>query len=305
MKVLVTGGLGLIGYATATHLRDLGADVFVCDDGRSVEPENLQGLSLDFPTSVERLAQDCPPVDAVVHCAAPVGPVGILGRNVLREMTSATEAAVHIARRHDARLVAFSSSEVYGTTHPTDTLCVPDEWSHRTEYGVGKLVTEQIARRHHSETGLGTMVVRPWNITGPRQSASAGFVFPRMAQQVAQGHPVTVYRPGDQRRAFMDVGDLASLIAARVLSDDPQHWDGVPVDAANPDNAIAMRDLAYMFTKRIALVDPTVEHGPSFREAAAGSKLPPPRPALRGWTPLDWMVAEALEHAGAYLGAAA
>lgn len=310
-RLLITGGLGLIGSEIADQAIARGHHVTIVDDGRAGVVPLVEG-ALHVEQSIQGYG-GTDPVDVVIHCAAPVGPVGILGQDVLVEMFYSTLAACELARRLSCRLVVFSSSEVYGTTDPTDSLCVPDDWSHRTEYGVGKIVTEQIARRHHAETRLPTAIIRPWNVTGPRQAGSKGFVFPRMAAQAVAGEPITVYAPGDQRRAFMDVRDLAAWVAWIVgLHATDEKWQGVPIDAANPDNATSMVSLAGMFTlhrlartDRIVSVDPSLEHGPDFREAAAGSKLPPDHVALRGTTHLRKMVDAAMVAAAARIPAAA
>lgn len=294
-RVVVTGGLGLIGSAVSRELALQGHRVTIVDDGRTAITDRIPGQRL-LATTVESAAEHplwvTGDADVVIHCAAPVGPVAILHRSVLTEMIAGTEAAIRIANRNRAALLVFSSSEVYGTVSPTAGLVTPDDWSHRTEYCVGKITTEQMARRHHHETGLPTCVVRPWNVTGPAQRADSGFVIARMARQAAVGSPVTVYQPGSQQRAFMHVDDLAMLVRGLVDTTDGPPWDAVPVDAATPQNAVSMLDLADMFGTGHTIIDPTVEHGPMFREAAAGSKLPPHRPALRGWTPLDRIVAD-------------
>lgn len=305
--LLITGGLGLIGSAIADAASVAGYSLHIVDDRRACVVDEIPDAPFHDYLSVEEVAEGeaLDPVRFVLHCAAPVGPVGILGRRVLDEMISSTAAAIDIAARHRAALVVFSSSEVYGTERPSGSLVVPDTWSHRTEYAVGKIVTEQIARRHYSETGMPTAIIRPWNVTGPRQAGSKGFVFPRMAAQAVAGDPITVYQPGMQRRAFMAVDDLAVGVLA--LLDRPssdQGWRCSPLDAATPGNAIGMDDLAAMFAlhplaaaPKVEIVDPAIEHGPSFREAAAGSKLPPDDVAMPGTTDLATMVNAAMQAA--------
>ncbi len=294
-RVVVTGGLGLIGSAIAHELHRHGHAVTIIDDGRNAAahpPNGVRVLQVSVEQAAEYTAWATGGRGSVIHCAAPVGPVGILHRSVLAEMLSATDAALRLARRNAAPIVVFSSSEVYGTEHPTGQLVTPDDWSHRTEYGVGKIATEQMARRHHHETGLPTCVIRPWNVTGPAQRADAGFVIARMARQATAGQPVTVYKPGTQRRAFMHTDDLAVLVRSLLDDTTGAPWDAKPVDAATPKNAVSMLDLADMFGTGHTIVDPVTEHGPLFREAAAGTKLPMPHPALCGWTPLDRIVAD-------------
>lgn len=309
MRLLITGGLGLIGSEIADQAAERGWTLHIVDDRSGAVVDHIErGWAHDFEP-IERVAREWRGVDqqpdVIVHCAAPVGPVGILGRQVLAECISSTQAAIALAARTGARLVVLSSSEVYGTVNPEGSLVVPDAWSHRTEYAVGKIVTEQLARRHYAETGAPTAVVRPWNVTGPRQSASKGFVFPRMAEQAVAGRPVTVYRPGTQRRAFMAVSDFAQGILDLLdQPEDAKAWECWPIDAAAPYNATTMLTLARTFTEHpLSLsrdwtsLDPHAEHGPSFREAAAGSKLPPEAVGILGTTPLEDMVDAAMRAA--------
>lgn len=313
MRVLITGGLGLIGSEIADHAAEAGWTIHVIDDrSGNVVDHAERAWAHDFE-KVEVVAEEWqarnhgePHPDVVIHCAAPVGPVGILNRKVLTECITSTQAAISLARRFTARLIVLSSSEVYGTVNPGGSLVVPDDWSPRSEYAVGKIVTEQLARRHHAETGLPSAVIRPWNVTGPRQSITKGFVFPRMAAQAVSGRPVTVYRPGTQRRAFMAVEDFASVLVNGLLelpTTEPE-WKAQPIDAAAPINEVSMSTLARIFaehplslTREWTSIDPRVEHGPSFREAAAGTKLPMAEPAIVGTTPLAEMVDAAMRAA--------
>jgi len=301
-RILITGGLGLIGSEIADQAVSRGDHVTIVDDGRASVVPYVEGAQ-----NVEQSIQSyggTEPFDVVIHAAAPVGPVAIIGQDVLVEMFYSTLAACELARRLSCRLIVFSSSEVYGTAAPGESLVVPDDWSHRTEYGVGKIVTEQIARRHYSESGLPTAIIRPWNVTGVRQSGSKGFVFPRMAAQAIGGRPITVYTPGYQQRAFMDVADMAARTLDLIDAEDPREWSAVPLDAATPTNAVRMVDLAMMFadhdlsrTGFARIVDPVEEHGPQFREAAAGTKLPMDDPAMAGTSTLEEMVNAAMRSA--------
>lgn len=301
MLILITGGLGLIGSQIAFDCLRRGHHVSIVDDGRASVVPFVDGAR-HYTTSVEDHGST-EHYDLVIHCAAPVGPVGIMGVSVLADIFSSTRAACDIAARSSASLIVMSSSEVYGTTTPSDSLVVPDEWSYRTEYGVGKIVTEQLAHRHLFDTGLPTAIVRPWNVTGVNQSARKGFVFPRMAFQATSGMPITVYAPGHQQRAFMDVADFSDGVLR--LIDTPPYdgrWSCAPIDAATPGNATTMIELARMFSSHELaandcewrIVDPCIEHGPDFREAASGTKLPMVYPAIQGHTSLGEMVDAAM-----------
>lgn len=315
--LVVTGGLGLIGSALVEAWP--GRSMIVDDERGSVVP--LPGLTcslepLHVRSSVERMAELSPGgargARAVVHCAAPVGPVGILAGNTLTDLIDSTAAAITIARTSEVPLIVLSSSEVYGTPRPAGYRLIPDEgWAPRWEYAAGKIAVELMAGRHHHETGLPTAIVRPWNTVGPLQSADKGFVFPRWADAVLTGQPITVYGDGLVERAFLWVHDLAALLVQLIEGQRAPGgaWSCTPMDAANPRNRVSMRELAGMFYTGLRRppidvgVDPAELHGPTFREAGAGSKLPPNSVALQGWTALEEMVSLMLTARGATLRA--
>ncbi len=308
--LVVTGGLGLIGSAIVEAWEGEGATIVDDARGAVCAPAELrprrQGVRWERPRWVNASVEEAQAANvrlavgarAVIHCAAPVGPVGILTGSVLTSMVASTQAACRLAARAEAPLVAFSSSEVYGTTAPRGELVLPDaRWSPRLEYAAGKIATELIVGRHYAETGLPTAIIRPWNVSGPRQSAAKGFVLPRWVDAAAAGEELTLYGDGSQARAFMAASDLADLVCELVdgVQTPPGAWACRPMDAATPENAVTLRELAELVSERvrevpIRSVDPVELHGPRFAEAAAGTKLPAPEPALHGWTTLERLV---------------
>ena len=287
--LVVTGGLGLIGSAIVDAWE--GECALLVDDGRAAVIDTPQlrpeGWRWSLST-VEELADSAPLVAkharAVIHCAAPVGPVAILSARVLEELVAGALAACRIAAASQAPLVMLSSSEVHGTTDPSadgSMRVAGGEWNPRREYALGKIAVELIAGRHRHETGLPTAIIRPWNVTGPRQSADKGFVLPRWAESAAHGLPLTVYGDGMAERAIMAVDDFAALVCSFVdgTIHPPGAWDAVPMEAATPANRTSMADLANLVVDRADVlglntwrefVDPIDLHGPLFAEAGGG-----------------------------------
>lgn len=307
--LVVTGGLGLIGGALV-NAWEHEAGVVVVDDGRAAcwsagemrrDRDPAQWVKTDVATFARMFPSTGMRPHAIVHCAAPVGPVGILSERVLERLVDDARAVCDMAARSEAPLLMLSSSEVHGQYAPGDDLRLPAEWSPRAEYALGKVACEHIAARHRHETGLPTAVVRPWNVTGPRQRAQAGFVLPRWIDAARAGDPIEVYGDGLQQRAFMFVDDLAQLMAALLVGAiaPAGAWDARPLEAASPANATTLLRLAHMVHVAVGVpgvkvtrqVDPRELHGPLFREAHSGSKVPLPAVDLEGWTGLARIVA--------------
>ena len=284
MRHLVTGGLGFIGsHLTDTLLRE-GHDVLVLDDNRAGNP----------------VRDDCEVVDAVIggwwtteqfaavwHLASPVGPVGVMRQagRITGEVLRGAENAAALASASGVTLMHVSTSEVYGGGEGglcrEDMDCrVSQTLSARLEYQTAKLAVEVMLL---NTAGLDVRIIRPFNVSGPRQKPEGGFVLPRWAGQVATGQPVTVYAPGDQRRAMTHVLDIVEGMMCVYRDGERGVWN-----LGNPANIISMSDLADLFVSVTGgvteTVDPKVLHGPDFMEAA--EKFPDATKALAlGWLP--------------------
>lgn len=310
---VVTGARGLIGSALCRALTLRGWTIAaIDDDSSSTVPWSIVPTDRSWSMSVEQAVamhpRLCADADVLVHCASPVGPTGILrGGSVLERMLASTRAALDLAAAGEVPVMLFSSSEVHGRMRAARTFAVEQGWSPRHEYQVGKIAVELLGQRHWADLGLPTCIVRPWNIAGGMQDPDKGFVFPRFAEAARAGRPLTVYGTGGMRRAFMDVNDAAQVLCDAIETTGGSVWNAVPQELANPDNETTIHALAQRFIghplarpgARVEYVDPVQLHGPRFREASSGSKLPPADVPLRGHVPLEAMVDHAMNTAAA------
>jgi GDP-4-dehydro-6-deoxy-D-mannose reductase len=151
---------------------------------------------------------------AVLHCAG--------APNVAHSWRdTVTPLAVNVLATHHlldalgragspSRIVVPSSATVYAPSPGA-----MDEQSAigpNNPYAVSKLAQETLALRAIAEDGIEVVVARPFNHTGPRQSAA--FAAPNMARQIAlieRGELDPVIRIGnlEARRDITDVRDVA------------------------------------------------------------------------------------------------
>lgn len=218
-NVVITGGAGFIG----SHLADAlvaDNDVTVLDSLDAGDPANvpddaaLVEADVRDPDAVEACVAG---TDLVFHQAALVSVETSVADPVASDDVTAdgTLAVLEAARRHDARVVVASSAAIYGPprelpvdeTHPT----MPE-----SPYGVAKLAADHYARVYHELYGLETVLLRYFNVYGPRQSADYSAVIGTFAAQAAVGDPITVEGDGTQTRDFVHVSDVvrANLLAA-------------------------------------------------------------------------------------------
>jgi nucleoside-diphosphate-sugar epimerase/glycosyltransferase involved in cell wall biosynthesis len=315
-RVLVTGGLGFIGSFVSESLAQRGVKVTIVDSGVSSVCEASElaappGSVKHVASSVEDFLAGQPSLwrfDQVIHCASYVGPAALLdysgriGPAIVRATAALIEACIHA----DVPLINFSSAEVYGRSgmlFENSDIRVPPHYSPRIEYALGKLAAEAMCINSKDE-GLRSVVLRPFNVAGPRQSRFGGFVIPTFVQQALSGRPLTVFATGRQKRAFCAVRDLCRFVNEHLgdaAFDNPRIYN-----VGNPANTTEIYDLAVKVKEmahspsEIVFADAREIHGPGYEEAQSFEKLPDIRSAAElGWTP-ELTLDELLEETIAY-----
>jgi nucleoside-diphosphate-sugar epimerase len=310
-RVVVTGGLGFIGTHVVDALLAAGRQVTVIDsmvaavtDGQEYEAH--PSCVVHRTSIAEYLAGGggFAGADLVVHAAAHVGPAGILRHQGTLgvEIVGTTQLVVDECVGSDVALCAFSSAEVYGRSgmlRESDDIVVPTQYNARLEYAIAKTLTEAITlnSRHR---GLRGLVIRPFNVAGPRQSRAGGFVMPTFVQQALAGQPLTVFAGGRQVRAFLSASDLARFVTDHL---DAAFAAELPIiNLGNPDNATTVWGLAERVVERLGVSSPIEHtdgravHGPLYEEATSFKKVPVLEAAASvGWAPrvgLDELIDE-------------
>lgn len=240
MRVVIAGGAGLIGSHLAELLLDRGDEVLVVDDYSTGRPENLTHL-LDRPgcsvleTDVTEPFDVDGPVDAVCNLASPASPPDFerIPLEILRAGSTGTFHTIELARRHGARYLLASTSEVYGEpmVHPQ-----PESyWGNvnttgpRACYDEAKRFAEAVTSTYARSFGVDAAIARIFNTYGPRMRVDDGRVVSNFAVQALTGRPLTLYGDGRQSRSFCYVDDLVRGLVALMDSDEPG-----PVNLGNP-----------------------------------------------------------------------
>jgi UDP-glucose 4-epimerase len=225
MRYLVTGGAGFIGSHLVERLVREGATVTVLDDLSTGRRENLRAVRdrIRFIRgSVARLdvcRRAVQGVDYVLHHAAltsvpqstraPVSAHQINATGTLNILLAARDAEVR-------RVVFAGSTAAYGDAaeQPTHEGLVPRPLS---VYAASKLAGEAYCQALWHTHRLETVVLRYFNIFGPRQNLNSqyGAVVPLFVAAALRGEPPMIYGDGLQTRDFTFVNNVvdANLLA--------------------------------------------------------------------------------------------
>lgn len=232
MKILLTGGAGFIGSHLTEALLKRGDQVTVVDNFSTGSIENLAAvkdhpqltvLELDVaeePEKVRELVRTC---DTVIHLAAAVG-VELVVNDPARTISTnvrGTENVLLPAAEFDKRIIAASTSEVYGKSTKekfteTDDLLIGSPDHSRWSYACSKLLDEFYLTALVQTAGLRGTVTRFFNTVGPRQTGRYGMVLPRFVRAALNNEPIPVYGDGGQSRCFCHVHDVIRALVSLI-----------------------------------------------------------------------------------------
>ena len=268
-RALVTGGAGFLGSHLCESLAKTHS-VVVLDDFSTGREENLAAVagrvevirgSITDPATVATAVRDC---NVVFHLAAMTSVVDSVAnparcsRINMGGTANVLEASVHAGVR---RFVLASSAAVYGDAGDAP---VTEDLPPRplSPYAISKVAGESLCLEFGARASLEAVVLRFFNIYGPRQRADSPYasVMPRFIDVLRSGGRPTIFGDGAQTRDFLHVDDATqaymlagsapeSLLKSRVYN----------VGTGNPTTVNAVADLL----GRLAGSREAPEHAPA------------------------------------------
>lgn len=257
-RIFISGGAGFVGTTLVSLLADQNEVVLYDNLHRNA----LQHTDLAAHPNVSLIQGDV--LDAislrramagathVVHLAAIAGvdtvlqsPVRTLRVNLLGT-SNVLEAACELQALE--RFVDFSTSEVFGShaykveeTQATTTVAVGEA---RWTYAISKLAGEYMAHSYHKENGLPTVILRPFNVYGPRQ-VGVGAIH-HFALRALKGEDLVIHGDGSQIRAWCYVDDM---VRGALLALTRPEAVGQAFNIGNPRSTVTVYDLALRILK--------------------------------------------------------
>jgi UDP-glucose 4-epimerase len=278
MKVLITGGMGVIGAMTtrkfvkeghrpvvmARHLdRNLIAPI---EDKIDVELADVQ----DFPRIIEIIQKHN--ITHIVHTAALVGAVS--NKNPPQSIhvnVIGTLNIVEAARLMKVKRIVYTSAKgVYGYisgeyAHPTYKLLPEDHPKNPVRiYDSGKLMGEHMGEFYHRTYGLEFLSLRFGMTMGPGKMVRHGgmAVTSQMVELPFAGKSVRIEKGGDQKDDFIYTKDVGLSLYLATIAEKPRYT------AYNISMGVGytLNDMASAVRKAIPGADITVGPGLQFLE---------------------------------------
>ncbi|NMB91673.1 SDR family oxidoreductase [candidate division WWE3 bacterium] len=240
--IVVTGGAGFLGSHLCDFLVEKGDHVICIDNLFTGNKDNIENLignkNFEFINHdiINPIYLDNLIIDQIYNLACPASPIHYQ-LNPVRTIKANTLGVINmlgIAKKHKARILQASTSEVYG-----DPLEHPQKETYRGNvntigpracYDEGKRVAETLFFDYKRQHNLDIKIVRIFNTYGPRMYENDGRVISNFIVQALKDEPITIYGDGTQTRSFCYVSDLIKGIHKMMNT---ENFTG-PVNLGNP-----------------------------------------------------------------------
>ena len=255
-NILVTGGTGFIGANLCKRL--------ICDDNNYVicldnlycsTKNNVSDINdkQNFEFVEHNVIDPCDfDVDEIYNAACPASLKNYQQDPIFTVKTCVQGAinALELAKKRHAKVMQFSTSEVYGNpnVHPQsesyngNVNCTGP----RSCYDEGKRMAESIffdyKRRYNTEI----KVIRIFNTYGPLMDKNDGRVISNFITRALANADVEIYGDGSQTRSFQYIDDLLDAIVKYMNTEDTHPG---PLNLGNPEE-ISINELAKLILRK-------------------------------------------------------
>lgn len=210
MRVLITGGAGMVGSHVAELLEARGDEVIIVDNFATGRPEHLLNLKTQykFEDSIAneslyaQLSSQFSNIDVIVHTAASFANGNDWSDHINTNVLG-TALITRLAQKFNCRLIYFQTALCYGddpTIQP-----VPLEYPRQpmaSSYAISKTAGEF----YIEQSGVDFVTFRLANIVGPRNLSGP---LPIFYKRISAGEKCVI---ANAKRDFIDVRNLATVV---------------------------------------------------------------------------------------------
>lgn len=221
-RALITGGSGLVGSHLTEQLFRAGThEVVIFDDMSRGRLDNLRQARAEGRVTIvqqdirnrSEVVRAMEGVDLVFHLASIRMPQCAeeprLAMEVMADGTfNLLEAA---ATANVKKVIAASSASIYGMADRFPISEDQHPYHGTTIYGATKVFTEGLLAAFRDMRGLDYVILRPFNIYGPRMDIHSAHteVLIRWLERISRGLPPIIFGDGNQSMDFIYVDDVA------------------------------------------------------------------------------------------------
>ena len=210
MRVLITGGAGMVGSHVAELLEARGDEVIIVDNFATGRPEHLLNLRTQykFEDSIAneslyaQLSSQFSNIDVIVHTAASFANGNDWSDHINTNVLG-TALITRLAQKFNSRLIYFQTALCYGD-NPT-IQPVPLEYPRQpmaSSYAISKTAGEF----YIEQSGVDFVTFRLANIVGPRNLSGP---LPIFYKRISEGEKCVI---ANAKRDFIDVRNLAIVV---------------------------------------------------------------------------------------------
>ena len=210
MRVLITGGAGMVGSHVAELLEARGDEVIIVDNFATGRPEHLLNLKTQykFEDSIAneslyaQLSSQFSNIDVIVHTAASFANGNDWSDHINTNVLG-TALITRLAQKFNCRLIYFQTALCYGD-NPT-IQPVPLEYPRQpmaSSYAISKTAGEF----YIEQSGVDFVTFRLANIVGPRNLSGP---LPIFYKRISAGEKCVI---ANAKRDFIDVRNLATVV---------------------------------------------------------------------------------------------
>lgn len=252
MKILVTGGCGLIGSHLCEKLLNEQHEVVCLDNLFTGSTKNIKHLLANEKfTFIEHdiINPIMLNADQIYHLACPASPKYYQQDPIATMKTSifGSLTVLNMAKENNSTVLLASTSEIYGEPQifpqTEDYRGNVSSTGIRACYDEGKRSAETLFMDYNRMYNVNTHIARIFNTYGPRLSRDDGRVVSNFVTQALDNLPITIYGRGTQTRSFCYVDDTVNGLVKLMNSSLT-----FPVNIGNP-NEITVTTLAHAIIK--------------------------------------------------------
>jgi len=216
MRILITGGLGFVGSHLSEYLVKQGHKITIFDNLSNsqimLSDPNVKIIKGDI-LNYSLLSKSLKNMDIVIHLAAQISVTDSIRdpENTIKINVDGTKNVLDGCIKNNVKnFIGISTAAVFGDQEETlSENSIPNPIS---PYGKSKLMMEEGIVDFSKKYNLNSIILRFFNLYGPRQSPQYAGVVTKFLQNIRDDKPLEIYGDGNQTRDFIHIDDTVECI---------------------------------------------------------------------------------------------